>query len=37
VRGVREHLFDRLTREQVRQLQEICEAIAEPLGPRYQV
>ena len=37
VRGVREHLFDRLTREQVRQLREICEAIAGPLGPRYQV
>ena len=37
VRGVREHLFDRLTREQVRQLREICEAIAEPLGPRYHV
>jgi DNA-binding MarR family transcriptional regulator len=37
VRGVREHLFDRLTPEQVRQLREICEAIAEPLGVRYQV
>jgi DNA-binding MarR family transcriptional regulator len=37
VRGVREHLFDRLTPEQVRQLREICEAIAEPLGQRYQV
>lgn len=37
VRGVREHLFDRLTPEQVRQLREICEAIAAPLGVRYQV
>jgi DNA-binding MarR family transcriptional regulator len=37
VRGVREHLFDRLTREQVQQLREICEAIAGPLGSRYQV
>ena len=37
VRGVREHLFDRLTPEQVRQLREICEAISEPLGQRYQV
>jgi DNA-binding MarR family transcriptional regulator len=37
VRGVREHLFDRLTREQVRQLREISEAIAGPLGGRYQV
>jgi DNA-binding MarR family transcriptional regulator len=37
VRGVREHLFDRLTPEQVRQLREICEAIAEPLGVRYHV
>ena len=37
VRGVREHLFDRLTPEQVQQLREICEAIAGPLGPRYHV
>jgi DNA-binding MarR family transcriptional regulator len=37
VRGVREHLFDRLSREQVQQLREICEAIAEPLGRRYHV
>jgi DNA-binding MarR family transcriptional regulator len=37
VRGVREHLFDRLTPEQVRQLREICEAIAEPLGVSYHV
>jgi DNA-binding MarR family transcriptional regulator len=37
VRGVREHLFDQLTPEQVHQLKEICEAIAGPLGPRYRV
>jgi len=37
VRGVREHLFDRLSREQVQQLREIREAIADPLGRRYHV
>jgi DNA-binding MarR family transcriptional regulator len=31
VAGVRHHVFDRLTREQVTQLRAICEAIAAPL------
>ena len=34
VRGVREHLFDRLTRRQVRELKAISEAIREPLRHR---
>lgn len=32
VEGVREHLFDQLSPEQVRQLGEICDAIATHLG-----
>lgn len=32
VEGVRHHLFDQLSPEQVRQLGEICDAIAGPLG-----
>lgn len=31
VEGVRRHLFDRLTRQQVRQLQDISDAVAGPL------
>jgi DNA-binding MarR family transcriptional regulator len=33
VDGVRQHLFDQLDTDQVRQLGEICEAIAAHLGP----
>ena len=36
VRAVREHLIDRLSREQLRQLRDICETVAAPFGPRWR-
>lgn len=37
VEGVRAHLFDRLSPEQVDQLREICEAVVRPLAPDHPV
>jgi DNA-binding MarR family transcriptional regulator len=37
VAGVRAHLFDRLSPQQVDQLRAICEAVVEPLAPDHPV